>query len=332
MSKRNSIILGLLFMILVVELIILAPKEIGTGAEPPPAATAPAAAETGSGQIMKDVYSVEAKPEGKEWELWADRALRPKENQEWTIEKVKVKFYASSGVSYTVTGAKGHVVPNEKGIRDIEISGNVITKASNGYVFKSESVFYDSQAKKLASPKEVEMSAPPDKEGGELTLTGSDLKADMNTNEITINKNVRSKKKIKNGKTVAIASERAVFSGRSKIAQFYGNVVVSMDTMTVTGPEARFAYDSKMEALDSILVGGGIKVTDTDKFATSDSVNVSFKDDRIVFKGAPRVVQNGDEMTGDEIVLSENGHKVQVSNAKAQIDSERPKTAEKKAE
>lgn len=308
---------------MVIELIIVAPKEIGTSSEPTNQSPklGDAAPANGSGQIMKDVYSVEAKPEGKEWELWADKAIRPKENQEWTIEKVRVKFYASNGVTYTVNGSKGRVVPNEKGIRDIKISGKVITRASNGYVFKSEEVIYESQNKRLTSPAHVEMISPPDKEGGEMTLTGVDLFADFVTNEIKINKNVHAKKRVKNNKLVQIQSERAVFSGLSKIAQFYGSVILSLDSMTVTGPEAKFAYDSKMDALESVLVGGGIKVRDTDKFATSNSVNVSFKNDQIVFKGAPRVVQNGDEMTGDEIVISENGRKVQVSNAKALIDS-----------
>lgn len=320
MSRRNSIILGLLFVILVVELIILAPKEIGTSSEPQ-IPNMPAPTSQNSGQIMKDVYSVEAKPEGKDWELWADKALRPKENQEWTIEKVRVKFYASNGVTYHVTGAKGQVVPNEKGIRDIQISGNVVTKSSNGHVFKSETMNYDSQNKRLASPSDVEMVSPPDKDGGELILTGADMIADFATNEINVRKNVKAKKKVKNDKTVQIQSERATFSGLSKMAKFFGNVVLTIDTMTVTGPEAKFAYDSKMESLESLVVGGGIKVTDSDKFATSQSVDLSFKNDRIVFKGAPRVVQNGDEMTGDQITLLDGGRKVQVSNAKAQIDS-----------
>lgn len=328
MSKRNSIILGLLFMILVVELIIMAPRELGVGAEVQ--AVAPSKpGETASGQTMKDVYSVEAKPEGKEWELWADQALRPKENQEWTIEKVRVKFYASNGVTYHVTGRQGHVLPNDKGIRDIKISGNVVTTASNGHVFKSESVLYDSINKRLTSPDAVEMTSPPDKNGGEMTLTGVNMLADLNTNEITINKDVHAKKRIKNGRIAQIQSERAVFSGRTKTAQFYGKVVLSLDSMTVTGPEARFAYDSKMETLESILVSGGVKVTDTDKFATSETVNVSFKNDQIVFNGAPRVVQNGDEMTGDQIILYEHGHKVQVTNARAQIDSDNVETQKK---
>ncbi len=326
MSRRNSIILGLLFIILVVELIILLPKEIGSIAEIESPTVSPASGlASGPGdkyrQLMDNVYSVEAKPEGKEWELWADKGFQPKESTEWTIQNVRVKFYASNGVIYVVTGKEGRVVPNEKGIRDIRITGNVVTKSSNGHVFKSQDVLYNSQDKTLKSPGEIEMLSPPDKDGGEMLLTGSDMNAVFSTNEITIGKNVKGKRRIKNNKTVQIQSQRAIFSGRTKMAQFFGSVTMTMDTMTVTGPEAKFIYDAKGETLESLDVLGGIKVSDLDKFATSQSVNLNLKSDKVIFKGAPRVVQNGDEMTGDVITFLNGGKKVVVSNAKAQIDS-----------
>ena len=320
MSRRNSIILGLLFVILVIEIITLLPKELGVPSEVT-SVPLPQNKQENSGQIMDHVRAFEAKGNGKEWELWANKALNPKTNEDWTIEGVRVKFYATSGVIYVVTGKQGHVVPNEKGIRDIQISGDVVTRASNGYVFKSQSALYDSIQKRLTSPSEVEMISPADKNGGEMHLTGADLHADFGTNEITINKNVKTIKVLKDNKLAHIQSDHAKFSGQTKMAEFSGHVVLTMDTMTVTGHEAKFAYDANGEKLESVLVGGGVKMSDTDRYATSDSVNVNFKDDRVVFKGTPRVTQNGDELTGDEIVFLNGGHRVQVVNAKAQIDS-----------
>jgi lipopolysaccharide export system protein LptA len=60
-------------------------------------------------------------------------------------------------------------------------------------------------------------------------------------------------------------------------------------------------------------------VTDTDKFATSGTVSLDVQEDKVVFSGSPRVVQNGDELVGDKITLLDGGRRVQVSNAKAQI-------------
>jgi LPS export ABC transporter protein LptC len=323
MNKRNGIILGLLFGIIVVEIVVLAPKELGLSPTEEVAAPQPAPRENASGQVMQDVHLVEAKRGGKEWELWADKAVRPADNGEWTIEQVKVKFFAEGGVTYTVTGMKGNVVPNTN---DIRIAGKVVTRSSNGYVFKTESVNYDSKSRMLKSPEAVEMSQENREEGG-LSLTGADMLANLANNEIKINRNVRARRKVAEGKIATILSERAIFSGRSNLAQFFGNVAIDVDSMRVTGPEAKFAYDPKTQQFESVEVGGGIRVTDTDKFATSSSVSVNFKQDRVVFNGGPRVVQNGDELVGDEIVFLEGGRKVEVSNAKAQFD---PRALEKK--
>lgn len=319
MNKRNSIILGLLFVILVVEIIIIAPKEIGIVPPEETKVDDPIPAEPASGQLMKGVYLVETNSDGREWELWADKAktLQPGETSDWWIEQVRVKFFANNGVTYVVTGQKGNVVPDKN---DIRIEGDVVTRSSNGYVFETESVFYDSKSRKLLSPQDVAMTGPKDETGDRLRLTGTDMIADLATNEISVNRNVRARKRVKDDQVATIRSQRALFSGRTNLAEFFGNVIIEMETMQITGPEARFAYDSKSEQLESVVVGGGVRVTDTDKFATSNSVAVHFKKERVVFKGAPRVVQNGDELVGDEIIFLDGGRKVQVHNAKAELD------------
>lgn len=313
-------------MIVVVEIVILAPKEVGVKDSETTKVSQPTTSEVEAGQVMRDVYLVETNNLGKEWELWANKAkaVKPGEASDWVIEQVKVKFFADNGVTYVVTGQKGQVVPNKN---DMRIEGNVVTRSSNGYVFKTESVFYDSAARKLLSPQAVEMTGPKDKDGDHLSLTGVDMVADLASNEIAVNKDVRARKKIKNERLAKIQSRRALFSGRTNSAEFFGNVIIEIETMQITGPEARFVYDSKSEELESVLVGGGAKVTDTDKFATSKSVAVHFKEDRVVFDGEPRVVQNGDELVGDQIVLLKGGRKVQVLNAKAELA---PATVEKR--
>jgi lipopolysaccharide transport protein LptA len=166
------------------------------------------------------------------------------------------------------------------------------------------------------------MIAPPDKEGGQLLLTGQDLQADLSTNEIKIDRDVKGSKRVKDNKDLNIESERAVFSGSTKMAHFLGNVVLSYDKMTAKGPEARFSYDSAGDKLQSVIVDGGVKVTDVDKYAVGHNMNIDFERDEVVFRGSPRVTQNGDELTGDEIVFLNGGHKVKVRNARAEFQPE----------
>lgn len=336
MARRNAVILALLFVILVVEILVVAPKEVGTSVADDlkaqkafEVAKKKAAQEkTLSGQVMRGVHSYGAKGQLQEWELWADQAIRPKDNAEWTAEKVKVNFFADNGVMYTVTGERGTVDPEKK---DIRIEGNVVTRSSNGYVFKTESVDYNSKARKLTSPTAVEMFGPRDKNGGDIHLNGGALDADFGSNEINITRNVRADRKVTVGtdqqqKMAHISAQRALFSGRTNLAQFYGDVVIEVEAMQLSGPRAKFSYDPRTQQLDSMQMEGGVHLTDSDKFATSGSVDLSLKNDRVVFTGSPRVVQNGDELVGDQIVMTDGGKKVEVSNARAQIE---PDTAGK---
>jgi LPS export ABC transporter protein LptC len=321
MNKRNSIILGLLFGIIGLEILVLAPKDVGLLPSSEDVshvgATGAIGDDSTSSQLMQDVHLIETNASGKDWELWANRAIRPQEQGEWMIEKVKVKFFATGGVTYTVTGLKGNVVPTKN---DIRISGQVVTHSSNGYVFKTESVFYDAKNRRLTSPGLVEMHSEGRQEGDDFSLTGTEMVAELGTNEIKINRHVHAKRRIKTDKFATIRSERALVSGSSNRAHFFGNVVIDFDTMRITGPEAKFVYDRDTQAFESMDIVGGARLSDLDRIATSGSVSVHFAEDRIVFKGGPRIMQNGDELVGDEIVFLDGGRKVKVSNAKAQFD------------
>ncbi len=329
MTKRNSAILMLLFAILVIEIVILAPGELGSSPEADRTANAETAkgpVEGQTGQVMQDVHLVEAKPGGKEWELWAKKAVRPKDNAPWTIEQVEIKFFGENEVVYTVTGDRGFV---ESAQNNIRIIGNVFMRSSNGYTFRTESIAYQSETRLLETPHTIEMDGPKEPDGSRFTLTGESLSANLATNEIVINKNVRAKKSVKAGKSAMIASSKAEFSGKSKKGRFFDGTVIDIESLRITGPEAVFSYNGNH--IDSVVVDGGVKVTDVDKYATADKVAVFLDEEKYIFKGSPRVVQSGDELFGDEIILSDGGKKVQVSNARAKIDSRNLETkAEKK--
>lgn len=310
----------LLFAILVIEIVILAPGDLGISPEADHAAKQAAQAkgpvEGATGQVMQDVHLVEAKPGGKEWELWAKKAVRPKENAMWTIEQVEIKFFGENEVVYKVTGDRGFV---ETAKNDIRILGHVLMKSSNGYTFRTDSMSYQSQSRMLEAPNLVEMDGPQEPGGSRFTLTGKNLISNLATNEIVINEDVKAKKTIKPGKAAMIASSKAEFSGKTKKGRFYNGAIIDIDSLRITGPQAVFSYVG--DHIDSVVIDGGVKVTDVEKFATADKVAVYLDEDKYVFKGSPRVVQSGDELVGDEIILSEGGRKVQVSNAKARIDS-----------
>jgi lipopolysaccharide export system protein LptA len=101
------------------------------------------------------------------------------------------------------------------------------------------------------------------------------------------------------------------------------DVVLDMDSMRITGPEAKFEYDPKSDAVKSVYVSGGARVSDTDKWATAQNLSVDFQSNKFVFRGNPRVVQNNDELRGEEIVFLDGGKRVQVQRARANVDEKR---------
>lgn len=334
MTKRNSAILMLLFAILVVEIVILAPGDLGGGVKNPSELeksasaqnTAKGPADGTTGQVMQDVHLVEAKTGGKEWELWAKRAVRPKDDVSWTIEQVEIEFFGENEVVYVVTGDRGYVDTTNN---NIWITGNVLMRSTNGYIFETEALFYKSHNRMLDTPHNIAMTGPKEPDGNRFTLTGKDLLANLTTNDIFVREDVKAKKTMRDGKLALITSNSAEFSGKTKKGRFYNNAIIDIDSLRITGPEAIFSY--KGSSIESVVVDGGVKVTDVDKYATADRVAVFLEEEKYIFNGSPRVVQSGDELFGDEIILSQGGRKVQVSNARAKIDSRSLETkAEKK--
>ncbi len=311
-------------LILVVEVLILAPDEIGVReAKEEIQEKVKISKEMGSGaQVMGDFHLVLSKGEKGEGEVWGIKATRLDSVAPWIIDQVRVKFFAASGATYLVTGDQGTVGGGKTNANDVQVKGHVVTHSSNGYVFKTEQANYSSAQRKLHSPGMVNVIGPPDENGHSLTVNGENMEADLGSNDIEVKRNVQAKKNVRNNKTANITSQRAIFSGKTNAVKFLGNVVIDVETLRITGPVANFNYKPGTDLIDTMVVSGGSRVTDHDKLATSDKVTVHFDDDRYVFSGSPRVVQNGDELVGDEISFLNGGKQVKVSNARAKLDSD----------
>jgi lipopolysaccharide export system protein LptA len=90
--------------------------------------------------------------------------------------------------------------------------------------------------------------------------------------------------------------------------------------MKLEGPEANFIYGNTENILKNIKVIGGVKVSDLTKYATSEMVNFDPALNKFIFSGRPRLVQNNDEITGDEIIFVDGGKRVQVNKMKAKVE------------
>jgi LPS export ABC transporter protein LptC/lipopolysaccharide transport protein LptA len=314
MKRLIPIFIGLLFVVIIVEILLLSPSDLDIGQNQNEAIEFMENSEQ-IDQVVRGMHLMEASEKQKEWELWSDTAISLKTKNSWQLKKVKVLFFSDKG-SFTVTGKEGEIHSVTK---NLEVTGDVLVRSENGYQFRTEKVIYISEVKKLVSPGQVHMIGPPDHRGFRLKLVGDSLESYVKTAVISIFGNVKTKKKVKKNQVINIKSERANFSGASYFAQFLKNVIMDMNDLRVSGQRARFNYSKNKNLVETILVKGNIRVSDKDKWATADTVLAFLEEDKLVFRGSPRLVQDSDELRGSEIIFLDGGNKVQVKGANMKL-------------
>lgn len=271
-------------------------------------------------QRMSAIHMLETREGNKDWELWSQQAQSIPENQSVVLTGVKSLFHAKEGVTYQVTGQKGMIEVPKK---NLEVSGKVETQISNGYRFFTDDMQYSSDQRVLFTDSAVKVLGPPSEGKRALRLTGKGLKTNLNESRVEVLSDVRAEKVLEKGQRAVIRSDRARFDGNKVTASFLGQVVLDIDDMRITGPKADFLYDTKGDILKSVVFSGGARVSDPNKWATSDEVKVDFLQNQYVFSGSPRVVQNSDELRGEKIIFHDGGKRIQVIRAKAKIDRNR---------
>jgi LPS export ABC transporter protein LptC len=318
----GKIMAALLFGLLMLEILVFSPKEIAAPEDIKPK-NLQSQNETNEEQWMTGAHLIETSEGKKEWELWAERAAGSKEKGLWTLKKMKAKFFSKDDSSFfIVTGDHGTASVVTK---NMQVGGGVIINSSNGHTFKTESVYYESQSKTLRTSDPVTMIGPMDLNGSRLNLEGVGLFASIADGFIDIQKDVRLKKTLGDGRHVVIKSDKARFSSKTKVASFKDDVTVDVGSTRISGPEAHFEYDGATKTLTSMQVEGGVRISDVDKWATAKKVHMSFTKDRFVLNGAPVLVQNNDELRGEEIIFMDGGRTVQVRRARAKFDSDTAK-------
>lgn len=310
---RNPIFLVLLVLLFVEVLIIFPSRVDHSGEDPLPDDTEQTTPLSGPAeQKMEGVHLVESQGGNRDWELFA-KAAEGDQRLAWSLRDVRVLFYKDEQVEFTVTGREGTIDTKS---RDMRIRGSVQVVSGNGYQFRTEEVSYDARRRRILSPGSVLMTSPADRDGAGMTVQGVRMVADVERSWMQIASNVRANKPLRQGRKMSLTSDSAEFSGRNREAHFKGKVVMTYGDSKIEGPEALFRTGSANE-ISNILVRGGIKVTDQNKFATSEDLDLDLISDRFVFTGQPKVYQDSDELTGERIIFLEGGKKVRVESVRA---------------
>lgn len=320
MTRIGQILFGILLVLLFFQVIIGFPMPLEQKPEMPQLITPETAPKNDREQVMGDVHLVESREGSRDWELFAKHAIGSEGEGQWQLEDVKVQFYSGKQIEYVVTGKTGKI---DSETRDMEIAGDVITRSANGYVFETSVVKYFAKERLLKSEAPVSVRGPQQQKDASLTVRGNSMEADIDTSVIYIRDKVVATKGLSNQKTFSVHSGRLKLSGKNSSAQFSEHVRIEVDTLRIDGPEAQFEYRSDTDFLKSVMIQGGAKVSDIDKYATAESVRFDPELNQLVLSGKPRVVQNQDEIVGDQITFINGGKKVRVEKMKARVEEEK---------
>jgi LPS export ABC transporter protein LptC len=311
-----------LFILLGLEVLTFAPKRLNTPQEvankPKVQTGVPQSAVTTMSQMMHGVHLVETANGKKEWELDSDYAQGFKDKGTWKLQGVHVKFFGRAGTEYSVTGDKGTVQTETK---DMQINGHVVTTTSDGYMVKSNSLKYDAHQKILTTPDHVEMTGPETKEG-KFEMEGRGLYADLDTSVMNLKEKVRASKSVAGDRNMVIHSVWSRINGKTNEAHFEKDVQVDLENVRMTGNQADFVYDNNSKLLKSLLLVGNVRVTDRQRWAASQKAQVLFAENEFILSGNPRVLQDENELRGEEIHFINGGKEVKVLKAKARVENE----------
>lgn len=124
----------------------------------------------GADQRLEKIHLIEEKHGQKTWELEAKAIYQYQEEHLILLEDVKVIYYAKDGRSFTLSGSRGKVHQVSK---DLELTGDVFLRSTDGYQLKTESMTYQHSSKQVRTLDPVEF------EGEQIRMTGKGMLVDM---------------------------------------------------------------------------------------------------------------------------------------------------------
>jgi LPS export ABC transporter protein LptC len=266
---------------------------------------------------MEGVHFAESQSGARDWELFAESAEGSQVSGEWILQKVKVLFYGDKGVEYTATGDVGQVDTKTK---DIRITGHVLVVSQNGYQCATTKAHYTAKERLIQSDDKVRMTSPQKDDKKKTILDADTMKIEVDAKTINLVDNVHGEKRLDDGRLMTLSSDTARASNLDRDLILRGNVRTTLEAMSMESAETIVQYDPLKDFLKAVQVNGGVRLSDKDKFATAAAIRFDPLVDQFVLSGTPRVVQDGDELKGEQIIFSEGGRKVRVEKMKARLD------------
>ncbi len=171
---KIALLISIGLIVLVVSLILWANYR---GRKPADDEQLPKIAIEGADSRIEKVHFVEEKHGRKTWELEAKSMQHYQDQNLMILEDVRLTFFSEDGRTFTLTGKQGKVHQETK---DMKLEGDVVATSSDGYRFKTRSIAYDHQQKKIQTSDPVEL------DGDQLWLKGRGMLVDVEARTVKV--------------------------------------------------------------------------------------------------------------------------------------------------
>ena len=115
----------------------------------------------------------------------------------------------------------------------------------------------------------------------------------------------RAQEQQKRKSPITITSDRFEVNRKLHSAIYAGNVMADDKDkdLVILSDKMEFLFDEKMERIEKGVATGNVRVTNGEKKATGDQLELFRDEDRAVLTGDPRVWQDNDLITGTKITI-----------------------------
>lgn len=265
---------------------------------------------------LKKVHLVESFQDGKEWELNADIAHSQKNGAAWLLSNVRVRFFEESTLGIHVTGDWALFTTSQ---RKLHIYGNVVAETENGYKIKTQDLFYTSNDRQLFSEGAVDIIRQSSRRTGATVIKGGYMRTSMKDSMFTLGNGVSAAQGRTLGGGLEVKSGEARLSKEKSSVEFYDKVHMSWGDSEFQGQSAELRYNSAEDELEEVLLVGQVQIISDTRFASCERARLSMREGITELSGRPKVIEAGNQVEGEKIILNHENNTVKVEQMRARF-------------
>lgn len=122
-------------------------------------------------------------------------------------------------------------------------------------------------------------------------------------------------------KAVIITSRNMEADNRAHRAVFSGDVVADMEGTLIQSDRMEVLYNGDSGQVETILCTGGVKVTRDARVILSDEATYSGAEEKITFRGEPRIMEGNNLVTGTLIVYYPKADRLVVEDSRVYMQA-----------